>query len=373
MGGFAMDGPRPIQQDELAPLGELIDTVFLQGTGDTMFRQYPLMFDAANLENLFVFSDQGRIVSHVGMTMNAASIRGCTVQLGCIGAVATDDGYRGQGLATQLLNLAYEKAEQSGADFMMISGGRGLYLRQGATEVGLDWQAEVNGQVADRLSNSTLKVVPFEDLHLSACIEAYRTKAAHFLRPHDVWTYFRQSGFCMMHDAQCYVIEKGEDVAGYFVIAKHVTDRYMPHVLEFAGLEAHIAGSLASLMACENMDSLRLHGQSFNTDLLSLLGGEGANCSPVRSNGTVQLLNPGRLLQRLKPFMENQVGHENADMMSATLDNGVVTFWDGPGSHTMSVREATRLIFGHPEAPSAPEVLQKILPIPGLWYGLNFV
>ena len=134
-----MEGPRPVKPGELPSLTRLADTIFADGEEGLMLASFPLLFDESNFENLFVFAKRGRIVSHVGMAQRWACLAGCTVRVACIGAVGTYEEHRGKGLATSLFEAACGKALSDGVDLMMISGGRGLYLRAGAAEVGCDY------------------------------------------------------------------------------------------------------------------------------------------------------------------------------------------------------------------------------------------
>ncbi len=59
-----MEGPRPVRPDEFASLLELIDATF-PGYSDGMGAAYPLLFDYKNSRNLWVFEDNGRIISIV--------------------------------------------------------------------------------------------------------------------------------------------------------------------------------------------------------------------------------------------------------------------------------------------------------------------
>ncbi len=129
-----MEGPRALRAHELGSLSKLADTVFQSKNDGQMVYQFPVLFGSENHENLLVFVDGGKVVSHVGMVQRWASLAGCTVKVGLIGSVATYEDYRGKGLASQLFAAAAEKAVRDGCDFFMISGGRGLYRRAGAAD-----------------------------------------------------------------------------------------------------------------------------------------------------------------------------------------------------------------------------------------------
>ena len=98
-----MEGPKPLDASERDSLAELVDAIFANGQEGAMFRAFSEYFSEKNDGNHFVFVDEGRVISHVGMDVRWATITGCAVRVGCIGAVGTNEAYRGQGLATRLL------------------------------------------------------------------------------------------------------------------------------------------------------------------------------------------------------------------------------------------------------------------------------
>ena len=104
-----MEGPRALRADELESLRELVDEVFRKNSPRSMFDDYPQLFNQGNLHRLRVCVDDGKVVTHIGYTERFASILGCTVKVGCIGAVATHPDYRGRGLATRTLLDVFEK------------------------------------------------------------------------------------------------------------------------------------------------------------------------------------------------------------------------------------------------------------------------
>ena len=105
-----MEGPRGLLAWELGSLRELTDIVMRPGLVD----QFPHLFDEENLENLRVCLYAGRCVSHVGMIQRDASLFGCRVRVGCIGAVSTHPDYRRRGLASACFDDALRKAGQDG-------------------------------------------------------------------------------------------------------------------------------------------------------------------------------------------------------------------------------------------------------------------
>ena len=188
------DGPRALRADEWDQLDRLESAVFRP----EMFRDYPQLFDEANRDNLRVVSEDGKVVSHVGMTERAASLAGCRIDVCCIGAVATYQEYRGRGFASAAFQDCCAKAAADGVDVMLISGGRGLYTRVGCRQVGQDWDvAFAPGQAASALSSHPATLVPATAADIPALRALHQQEAVRFLRPREDWEMALDCGIVM--------------------------------------------------------------------------------------------------------------------------------------------------------------------------------
>ncbi len=137
-----MEGPRAAQQNELPAVIDLLNEIFRKpwGGDPNMGEYYRFVFNEDNLDNMRIFSDQGRPVAHIGYHMSEISMYGCSIGAGSIGAVCTLEEYRGQKLASRLLEDVMGGIEQQGGDIMIVSGGRGLYKRIGCIENGTGYR-----------------------------------------------------------------------------------------------------------------------------------------------------------------------------------------------------------------------------------------
>lgn len=141
-----MEGPRAVRKEELQDLTELINYVFRSSSGKEpdMHICFPIFISDKNLDNLLVMVDEesGKPVSHMGLWINEFSYFGQPMKVGSLGSVCTDPNFRGQGLATKLMEAVFNRLEAEGVDLLLVSGGRGLYQRAGCTEVGdVKWYA----------------------------------------------------------------------------------------------------------------------------------------------------------------------------------------------------------------------------------------
>src|SRR5437588_11057815 len=87
--------------EELVELLELANRVFRRGAPGDMGEEYPLVFEAPNVENLRVARHGESLVGHVGLCIRDAAILGARLRVASVGAVATDPEHRGHGIASR--------------------------------------------------------------------------------------------------------------------------------------------------------------------------------------------------------------------------------------------------------------------------------
>lgn len=369
-----MEGPRAVRADEMTSLSDLVDTVFRGGPGDRMFRQYPQLFNEANLDNLLVFADGDRVVSHYGMTRRWACLGGCTVQMACAGAVATYEDYRGKGLATQLLEASATKARNDGADMAMISGGRGLYRRNGAVDYGFAAPVHVGAAEAERLHNPSLEARELTENDIDACAALYAGRSSRFIRPVDDWQWFFQSRGVMDSPCRGLAVTDRGVVCGYLMIAEPDAAG-ASRVPEFGGNDHTVSGALASIMRACGSKTLRFDLQEQDAPLRTALERAGCRADAPASSCTLMLLNFPQLMERLRPWFEARAGLSAARMMSfGHPEQGVFVFACGGGETRIEGRgAAASFIFRPGLEPAKPHPWNRIFPAPSLWYGLNYV
>ncbi len=368
-----MEGPRRLLAHELPALGRLVDTVFMNGTEGAMNRAFSTLFNAANADNLLVYSDGDRIVSHVGRTERWASLGGCTVRVGCVGAVATDDAYRGQGLASKLLLQACVEAMAAGVDLFMISGGRGLYRRAGAAEVGRDYRATVELAAARELALEAVAIRPFEDGDLPIWMATYQQKLAHYVRPSDDWECALQSRICQTYDADFLTITNDGTPCGYIVCRVSEED-WLCHIMEYAGEARIVAAALAQVAERHDAHALRLVVQGTDPILFAYLERAKFALEPVHSSGTLLIVNLQQLVDRLRPWFAARAGLEAAERLDVLRDGDRFVFTCGDASVELeNLAAATEFLFGHHERNRPSGVFAKMFPAPTLRYGLSFI
>ena len=94
-----IEGPRGVKPEEYDEMLELVKLVFRADLGERV----PLLYNPENIENLRILKVNGRIVTHIGVSIKEVSILGCRTKVGSIGSVCTHPDYRRRGFATMVL------------------------------------------------------------------------------------------------------------------------------------------------------------------------------------------------------------------------------------------------------------------------------
>jgi len=367
-----MEAPRAPHVDEFPSLRRLVNRVFMGAADTDMFACFPALFNEGNRENLLVCVDGEQVVSHVGMIRRHASLAGCTVSVGLIGAVATYAEYRGRGLAGRLFRLACDKAAQDGVDFLMISGDRPLYLAAGAAFVGADASAVVTPGAAQALADPSIRIDSVTPADLDACRMAYDAKPARFLRPLDDWHAFLDTRLCEGHPADWDLVRRKDVPCGY-IVHRPSREPGTRRVVEWAGETTAVAAALTCLMERYEAARLEVHVQGADSVFYGLLRAAGVELRSKPASGTYLLLRFEALMARLRPWFEARLGLADAARLSFTQDGERFAVALGQERQEVHGRaEAARLVFGNPEGERRDGFLARAFPVPSLRYGLNY-
>ena len=156
-------------------------------SGRTIAEHFPFYLRPEHFDTLLVCRDGARVLTHVGFMEKRASYFGHCLNVGLVGAVRTLEPYRGRGLSTKTLREAFRLHGERGGHFVMISGARGLYVRNGARAVGSFPQFVIEREAWGRMDLplvETRSCVPEDAAVLNGM---YRLKPIHFVRPLLEW------------------------------------------------------------------------------------------------------------------------------------------------------------------------------------------
>jgi predicted N-acetyltransferase YhbS len=389
-----MDGPRGVRPEDLASLRALTDLVMREGLVD----QYVQLFNEDNYENLRVSVDNGKCVCHVGMIERDAVLLGCRIQVGCIGGVCTHPDFRKRGLASACFDDALGKARKEGVDLMIVSGDRNLYRMRGCTHVGRDLVFTITpnsiSDISDETTHPAGTAIPTTEAlphsitaeimtpgELPLVTDCYRAEPVRFSRPPEDYQFALHSGWVMNRPSDFLVIREGGAFRGYVITPRTGKDGSAT-LAEFAGDRRSILAALPQILHRYGLTSLGFQVQWHDTLMRSLCEQAGLKGVPRSTAGTVTLINYPQLMERLRPYFVERLGATTASRLRFAQHEEQYLFALDEEELITDRANAARLLFGTLEGLPEPvqhrpgalgDALRALLPLPTLWYGLNYV
>ena len=179
-------------------------------------------------------------------------------------------------------------------------------------------------------------------------------------------------------------LREGKAFRGYVVIAQPPQEQgATTAMLEYAGDRKAIAGALGQLVRQYDLETLDLHVADHDRLLLDLMRERGVEGTPAATSGTVTLIHFEQLMERMRPHFSELVGEDAATgLVFQQLEDHFRFSYGGDSVVADDPGQAVQLIFGTPgreeesllqNGGRAAEILREILPIPTLWYGVNYV
>ncbi len=278
------------------------------------------MLAESNADNLLIFRDGSRVVSHVGILRQ--TIRTCGVDLpaACIGAVCTDPEYRKAGLAGELMDLAIRRSIDAGDLIMPISGKRTLYVNRGATSLGPEIRLKIPiGSLADPPGGRAAKKGPAQAGTTNAAFTVCLYERADWQNVAALQA--AQSVRYVWGDREPIVFERFLQLGGTCLLARRKDGTPAAallftvghpmyggpagcgRVIEFVGDPQAIPALLAHAATCCNLEEvdwpvLATATPAIASELLDL-GGTG---KPEITRWTIVILNLTRLVEKLAPL-----------------------------------------------------------------------
>ena len=373
------DGMRSVRRDEVDSLNKLI--------GDVFFPELPSIqphaFNEENLSNLRVVVEGGEVVSHIGTIRRDVSIMGCTAKVASLGGVATYASHRGKGHAGALLQDTVRVCREDGMDYIMVSGYRNMYHRSGCRTVGRDWVFGVDAEDGGDFDDDDLSIQLATDADVALLGAIYRREPVRWMRPPSDIIY-GIDGWVQNRPARTFLIKRGESVQAFAVVqtAKEKDDGKVA-VLDYAGERSVIVGVLGKLIAEQKLNRLSIHAKGFDTVLQDLLTARGVDGNKVNVPGTTMIIHFEQFMEKMRPYFVERVGETAANgLVFREVDDEYHVYYGGDRVIAESRGAVAELIFGTWDGienemlvrgGQAGDILRACLPIPGLWYGVNYV
>jgi len=234
---------------------------------------------------------------------------------------------------------------------------------------------------------------------IPALRDLYVAEPVRFLRPREDWEWAMQCRVVMNRPSDFWLVRQADGLPlAYAIIQRPGTERRpspelgrAARLAEWAGDRGALLDALPALAAHYQVDVLFLPVREGDLAAQALLAARGCTEAVPRLSYTLRVINFPQLLGRLRPLLAERLGQEEAERWEFAAAGGPATS-DGPfffrrGEEQIAVESLgalARFLFGsgpgaQPEdpPPSGPQrlldILSAALPLPTLWYGINYV
>lgn len=289
-------GPRHITAAEGAPLLAFLNRIFRRGAPGGMERLYPHLYGdmTANREWTHVITCRKSIVAHLGIYPLSVVSPAGRVLVGGIGAVATHERFRGQGLMSVLLEHATAWMKAHGMPVSILWGDHLRYARFGWTGAGARVRFSVTPRTAGALARWTLPVAPCRDaLPVADELHAlHRTLPVRVERSAAVF-----SGIMHKANRRVYVARAGKRIAAYALVQRWEARRQVTFsVEEAAGSSSGILSLFRWFATRPGVDAVKAEAPlTFQPHLPALLGAADGWSTSVIGLGQIKVVDAAGL------------------------------------------------------------------------------
>jgi len=390
-----LDGPRLIRREELAASQRLAALCFPGAAGVT---EEIRAYTPPRRGGIQVLYHRGVPVSQIGITHSQVSVYGSHLRVASIGGVCTHPDYRGQGLATRLLDYCVRKLTAEGARLVLISGIRGLYTRAGCVTAQEFEYIDLRTRIS-RINGSTsrinrLRVRPATEADVFLCARLYQTEPIHFVRRVEEFAELLRQRERARRAEDWIVVLAGQPVAYLFTGIpreyRREKDAGVREVVEYAGGRVALVGALAEVMTRLELRELRLSVPWQDMDFLQLLREQDVAGEHIPLIGhTMRIVNFPGLTSDLRPYVRARLTEVQRRGLRFEQEGPALSEAEGDRYATVRGQERleldraamTQLVMGAPAevAPNVPvapgalgEVVPALFPLPSFLPGLNY-
>lgn len=355
---------RLIQTTELEQAAALADSVFRTAGESSMKDLFPLVFRPGFIHSYAAVTEDGTLASFMGLVPSTIKISEARLNVFSIGAVCTDPAFRGQGLASQLLEKCKAHATKAGASLIFVSGDRSLYTRAGCVPFGGTQYAELSAGSAQALTAAAggqwklRPMQPGDFFEVSRLLEERETGHVH--SPGELALLLGAGAYAgaLRLSQRTLVAVRNGSIEGFAALAIHPAAAGEPApspatALEWAGQPLAVAALLAKATMCCGYGTLQVPVPWQERGLLALLQEAGASIVSGANSGTVCIADRDALLRQTAVVRSNS----NIDLSSIQDDKELISLLFDPSSQLASA--------GLPNAPGT-------LPLPYM-SGIHFI
>ena len=382
-----MEEPRGTRKEEFNQVIELVDYVFRESSNGppSMEKWYPLLFNDDNLENMRIIREDGRLVSHLGISESEIAIYGCKTKIGGIGAVCTHPEYRKRGFASLLLEDGIKKMDKDGIDIALVSGERNLYIRAGCLEVGRVHKFRIFGNDLKSFDTEKVEVFSYQEENLENIVQVYQKEAVRFFRSLEDFKRILTTGAAMDREAEILTVHKGDEFLGYLAIQTpggKEGEKRIGQVVEYSGTREAIMDAVRCVFERYSLQELTFNVPFHDSEFIYLLSQKNLISLSESIPGLVKIINLSRLMDRLGSYIEERLGRKKRDSLKFEQQGTRFSISINQEQFNTDVKRLTQIVLGRrdkkekemiPREGEIGKVLVDIFPLPFVWPGLNYV
>jgi len=351
-----------ISQHEIPQAIELAKSIFKEN----MAEQFVRLYSVDNRNHIFIAKNEsGEICSLLCYYPSQVEINGVQLSVGSVGSVCTKMEYRGQKLASTLLDMAYHQMRIEHISVALISGAGGIYEASGAIKAGYIQRYHLSKRDLPELTSElTIRLATKNDW--IQMYHIHQKEKVRFLRNKDEFVdlYTSQTYPDLYQTYPVYVVEKKGQTTGYLVTCNNPSNSNLD-VREYVGERRDLLDAFGAIITREGKEGLSLSVPILDEfcDLLKHFPYQ-----IIDQEASLKIVNPQLLWQQVKPLFPSQFEFvvEKETNYKVILNSKTIITFENPILFT-------RFIFGPISMDSIPENIQGLVPTPFPWsHGLNY-
>ncbi|WP_165972187.1 GNAT family N-acetyltransferase [Paenibacillus piri] len=372
--------------ENIGQLVALADRIFRKPGQTSMGTAYAQLFANENADRLLMVEEDGQPVSLVGLLPARLSVAGCTIPVVSMGSVCTDMAYRGRNYADLLVKRSIARCAEEGAQLLLISGTRGLYLRNDGMEVGglKRFAIRSAGELPSSAETEAYAMRPYDGAgDRAAMLRLMESDGAYYMRTDaELEQLIRSAAFLSNYPAEQHIwlsFTADGEAAAYAVFGsvKKKDGESVVEIVEYAGGDEAVIGLLGHIAGMFGFQPLSFPVMAARASLAEALVTAGCSFTEETIPGTIRMIDFQGLWKTLRPYMEQQLGEAALSELSLTEVGGGCRIAYKGETLTVGNRGATALLFNGPSIVGQGElkqVLSRMFPLPfPFTESLNFV
>lgn len=363
---------RVAKPEEVDEVIRLTDIIFRESRdiAPSMGRQFPTLLTEDNASGLYIAKEDGKVVSHIGIKENPIILYGHKISMASMGAVCTHQDYQGRGIATKLLYETFDSLHERQIGLLTISGGRGLYRRNGAVEsVGT-----TDFNIEDRLDVPKYNGISYRLLDdrddISSLSRIYYREPIRYERQTEEFNIlFRAKPMVLEPDKIPFTAavahskdNPSSDGIAYVLGFKTLEGIF--NVIEYAGERSAILGIINAILEETKSHSIFIQIPKGDSVLINMLESLGLEGNDSGSGRTIRIVNKEALWRDIYPIIEESWKGKDIPRALSDLPNDIAE----------DIGLLTSFIFGEMNRSQYGEEWDRIFPLPLPYYrGLNYI